>query len=233
MANEHTTPTAEEQMVFSRLVGRRAFLGATAGATLSALVGREPRSLQAQGSRPNASADAVIVLWMAGGMAQTETWDPKRYTPFEPGVRTERVLSTFPGIDTAVDNIKISQGLERVAKVMDRGALIRTFQAADLGFILHSRHQYHWHTGYIPPQPMAVPHLGSVIAKTLGPRVDTVPPFISIGQNLEIGAESPALKSFQTAGFLGSEYGPVLLADPQDAASAVRPPSDLGSARFT
>ena len=71
-------------------------MGATAGATLSALIGREPRPLHAQGSRPSATADAVIVLWMAGGMAQTETWDPKRYTPFEPGVRTERVLSTFP-----------------------------------------------------------------------------------------------------------------------------------------
>ena len=88
-------------------------------------------------------------------MAQTETFDPKRYTPFAPGVRTERVLSTFPAIDTAVDNIKFSQGLERIAQVMDRGALIRTFQAADLGFILHSRHQYHWHTGYVPPQPVA------------------------------------------------------------------------------
>src|SRR5437867_5890814 len=104
MANEDTNLTAEEQTVFSRLVGRRAFLGTTAGATLSALVGHEPRLLQAQDTRPNATADAVIVLWMAGGMAQTETWDPKRYTPFEPGVRTEQVLSTFPSIDTAADH---------------------------------------------------------------------------------------------------------------------------------
>ena len=165
-------------------------------------------------------------------MAQTETWDPKRYTPFEPGVRTEKVLSTFPSIDTAVDNIKISEGLERVAKIMDRGSLIRTFQAADLGFILHSRHQYHWHTGYVPPQPMAVPHLGAVVAKTMGPRNATVPPFVAIGQNLEIGAESPALKSFHTAGFLGTEFGPFLISDPADAASAVRPPAELGEARF-
>ena len=62
-------------------------------------------------------------------MAQTETFDPKRYTPFEAGVRTEKVLSTFPAIDTAVDNIKFSQGLEHIAQVMDRGTLIRTFQA--------------------------------------------------------------------------------------------------------
>src|SRR5436190_89675 len=143
----------DERDIISRL-SRRAFLGATASATLAALVGREP-DLIAQGPRHKATADALVVLWMAGGMAQTETFDPKRFTPFAPGVRTERVLSTFPGIDTAVDHIKISQGLERVARVMDRGAIIRSFQAADLGFILHSRHQYHWHTGYVPPQLLA------------------------------------------------------------------------------
>src|SRR3954468_7235351 len=157
-------------MSIEHAISRRGFL--TAGATLAALAGREPELLRA--AAPEAKADAVIVLWMAGGMAQTETFDPKRYTPFAPGVRTERVLSTFPAIDTAVDNIKLSQGLERVAKVMDRASLIRTFQAADLGFILHSRHQFHWHTGYIPPQSLAVPHIGAVVAKTLGPRNATV-----------------------------------------------------------
>src|SRR5882724_11587960 len=111
--------TREEKYISSR-ISRRGFMGTTAAASLAALVGGEPELVRA--AAPQATADSVIVLWMAGGMAQTETWDPKRYTPFEPGVRTERVLSTFPGIDTAVDNIKISQGLERVAKVMDRGA---------------------------------------------------------------------------------------------------------------
>src|SRR5687767_7000840 len=228
MPNKQMNLSREERAIVSRLVGRRAFLGATAGATLAALAGHEPRAVQAQGGRQNATADAVIVLWMAGGMAQTETWDPKRYTPFEPGVRTEQVLSTFPSIDTAVDNIKISQGLERVARVMDRGAIIRTFQAPDLGYILHSRHQYHWHTGYIPPQTVAMPHIGAVISKTLGPKNPTVPAFISIGQNLEIGAESAAVKAFHTAGFLGSEHGPFVITNPQDAAAAVRPPSVLG-----
>src|SRR5438067_6008320 len=218
----------EERYIASK-ISRRGFMGVTAGGALAALAGSEPQLARAE---TKATADSMIVLWMAGGMAQTETFDPKRYTPFEPGVRTERVLSTFPSIDTAVDDIKISQGLERVARVMDRGALIRTFQAADLGFILHSRHQYHWHTGYIPPQSVAMPHLGAVVAKTLGPRNPTVPAFVAIGQNLEIGAESPALKSFHTAGFLGTEFGPFLVTDPQDAASAVRPPAELGGERF-
>jgi hypothetical protein len=161
--------TPEETFIHAQL-SRRGFMGATAAATLSALVGREPALVRRQPKKP-ATADAVIVLWMAGGMAQTETFDPKRYTPFAPGVRVEQVLSTFPAIDTAVDHIKFTQGLEQIASVIDRGAVIRTFNAADLGFILHSRHQYHWHTGYIPPQAMAMPHIGAVVSKTLGPGV--------------------------------------------------------------
>jgi uncharacterized protein (DUF1501 family) len=224
--------TREEQLIYSR-VSRRGFMGATAGATLSALVGREPRLEFRQARSPKApTADAIIVLWMAGGMAQTETFDPKRYTPFAPGVRVEQVLSTFPAIDTAVDNIKFTQGLEQIARVIDRGTVIRTFNAADLGFILHSRHQYHWHTGYIPPQPMAMPHLGAMISKTLGPRHPDVPAFIAIGQTVEGPGEIATLKAFHTAGFLGSEHGPFLIVDPQDAASAVRPPKELGDARF-
>jgi hypothetical protein len=220
-----------DEAFISRQISRRGFMGATSAASLAALIAREPAQLIASAAPP-ATADAVIVLWMAGGMAQTETFDPKRYTPFEPGVRTERVLSTFPAIDTAVDDIKFSKGLERVARVMDRGALIRTFQGADLGFILHSRHQYHWHTGYVPPQTVAMPHLGAVITRTLGPKNPTVPGFVAIGQDMEIGAESPAVKAFHTSGFLGSEYGPFLINDPQNAASAVRPPAELGDSRF-
>ena len=79
------------------------------------------------------------------------------------------MLSTFPSIDTAVDDIKFSQGLEKMAAVMDRGTLIRSYTAGDLGFILHSRHQFQWHTGYAPPQTVAAPHIGAVIARTLGP----------------------------------------------------------------
>ena len=73
------------------------------------------------GARPGATADAVIVLWMAGGMASTETFDPKRYTPFAPGVPITDVLSTFPSIDTKVDHIKFTQGLENIAERHGQG----------------------------------------------------------------------------------------------------------------
>jgi Protein of unknown function (DUF1501) len=224
--------TNDESLIYSR-VSRRGFMGCTAAATLSALAGREPLlALGSQTAARRATADAVIVLWMAGGMAQTETFDPKRYTPFAPGVPIKDVLSTFPSIPTAVDGIRFTQGLERIASVMDRGTLIRSFMAADLGFILHSRHQYHWHTGYVPPQPMAMPHLGAVISKTLGPKNPDLPAFIAIGQAVEGAGEIATLKAFHTAGFLGTEHGPFLIVDPQDAAAPVRPPKELGEARF-
>src|SRR5947207_8553751 len=126
---------------------RREFLR-TAGATaLSALAASYPRALGAEdaGEKIKPTADTLIVLWMAGGMAHTETFDPKRYTPFEKGVESNKVLCTFPSIDSSLDGVKISQGLEKIAGVLDRGTLIRTYIAADLGKILHSRHQYHWH----------------------------------------------------------------------------------------
>ncbi len=208
---------------------RRDFL-TTSAATLAALAGPQPRQLW---SRPKIEprADTVILLWMAGGMAQTETFDPKRYTPYETGLECNKVLSTFPTIDTAVDPIKLSQGLERIGSVMDRGTLIRSHRVGDLGFILHARHQYHWHTGYAPPQTVAAPHLGAAIARTLGPKNPDVPAFLDIGQNLEIGAESDAVKAFHTAGFLGTEHGPFLIPDPSVAAASVRP-ANLDEARF-
>jgi uncharacterized protein (DUF1501 family) len=221
--------SVDEREIYARL-SRRGFLGATAGATLAALAGTEP-ALARAAAQPRARADAVIVLWMAGGMAQTETFDPKKYTPFAPGVPISQVLSTFPTIDTKVDHIKFTQGLERIGGVMDKGAVIRSFMAADLGFILHSRHQYHWHTGYSPPQPMAMPHIGAVISKTLGPKHPDMPAFIAIGQTVEGAGEIATLKAFHTAGFLGTEHGPFLIVDPRDAASAVRPPEGMTAPR--
>ncbi len=224
--------TPDERAIY-RSVSRRGFMGATAAATLAALTGRAPVLQASPGTAPKkTSADAVIVLWMAGGMAQTETFDPKRYTPFAPGVRADQVLSTFPAIDTAVDDIKFTAGLEQIGQVIDRGAVLRGFTAADLGFILHSRHQYHWHTGYVPPQPMAMPHIGSIVSRTLGPRHPDMPAFVAIGQTVEGAGEIGTLKAFHTAGFLGAEHGPFLIVDPQDAASAVRPPKELTDARF-
>ena len=215
------------------LRSRRDFLKTASTATLAALAAGAPRSLFAEQvlEKIAPTADRVIVLWMGGGMAHTETFDPKRYTPYAAGLDPNEVLSTFPSIPTAVDGVRFSAGLENLASVMDRGTLVRGMQAADLGFILHSRHQFNWHTGYVPPQTVAAPHLGAWIARTRGPLDPAMPAFINIGQRFDLG-EGEELKAFTTAGFLGSEYGPFNVAFPEQAADAVRPPAGMSPGRF-
>src|SRR6478736_4995905 len=216
---------------------RRDFLRAMAAAGAAALMTGEPRLLRAHQSgaelkQPRAKADSCILLWMGGGMAAPETFDPKRYQPFEVGLPVEKVMSTFAAIDTVVDNIKISEGLEHIAQVLDRGTLVRSHVLPDLGHILHSRHQYHWHTGYVPPQTVAAPHLGAWIARVLGPRNPAIPAFIDVGQRLDDVGEKEELKAFTTGGFFGSDYGPFNLPYPTDAVAAVRPPKGMTRERF-
>jgi uncharacterized protein (DUF1501 family) len=215
---------------------RRSFMAAMSAAGMAAMAAGAPRLAWGDEAEtlvhPAPRADACILLWMAGGMAAPDTFDPKRYLPFEIGLPVERVLSTFPAIDTVVDNIKLTAGLENVAKIMDRGTLIRSHVQPDLGHILHSRHQYHWHTGYVPPQTVAAPHIGAWMARVLGAANPVMPAFVDIGQNLENNGEKEELKAFHTAGFFGGEFGPFMLPYPEDAIAAVRPPEGMTPRRF-
>lgn len=222
-------------MTRNETLARRRFLKELGAASAAALASGPLRlwADETPAQSPEAKADSCILIWLAGGMAAPDTFDPKRYLPFEKGLDVNRILSTFPAIDTAVDNIKITEGMEQIAQVMDRGTLIRSAVQADLGHILHSRHQYHWHTGYVPPLTVAAPHIGAWIAKVLGPKNPVVPPFINIGQRLEGVGEKEELKAFTTAGFFGSEFGPMNLPYPKDAARSVQPPAGMEPGRFS
>lgn len=206
-------------------------LGAAAATTLSL---PEPRALASGGAiaHPAPRADSIIVLWMAGGMAAPDTFDPKKYKPFEPGLAVADVISTFDSIPTALDGVRIADGLPEIATVLDRATLIRSHVQPDLGSILHSRHQYHWHTGYVPPQTVACPHLGAWMSRVLGPRNPVMPAFVNVGQRLEGIGENEEIKAFTTAGFFGSEFGPMNLPYPEQAALAVRPPKGMEAERF-
>lgn len=215
-------------------IARRDLLKQLGTAATAALAAGTPR-LWADSETaisPPAKADSCILIWLAGGMAAPDTFDPKRYAPFEKGLEVDRILSTFPSIDSAVDNIKLTEGMEHIAQVMNRGTLIRSAVQPDLGDILHSRHQYHWHTGYVPPLTVAAPHIGAWMAKVLGPKNPVVPPFINIGQRLEGVGEKEELKAFTTGGFFGTEFGPMNLPYPEDAVRSVQPPKGMQPGRF-
>ncbi|MFP6764107.1 MAG: DUF1501 domain-containing protein [Planctomycetaceae bacterium] len=222
-------------MTIQEQLARRDFLRQLSAASAAALTSGGTRAWSAAEAvvQPESRADSCILIWMAGGMAAPDTFDPKRYFPFEKGLQVDRILSTFPEIDTAVDNIKITQGLENVAGIMDRGTLIRSAVQPDLGHILHSRHQYHWHTGYVPPLTVAAPHIGAWMARVLGPKNPVIPPFINIGQRLEGVGEKEELKAFTTGGFFGSEFGPMNLPYPEDAVRSVQPPKGMQPGRFS
>lgn len=214
---------------------RRDFLKKTSAAAMATMAMGSPLSGLLSSCQSNISipstADSVILLFMAGGMAHTETFDPKKHTAFRKGMHSSEVLSTFPAVPTVLDGIHFSEGLESIGKIIDRGTLIRSYVAADLGHILHTRHQFHWHTCYEPPQSVVVPHIGSWIAKELGPLNPVIPPFINIGQRFTVG-EGEELKAFHSAGFLGSEFGPFLIPDPISGLESVRPPVGMSLHRF-
>src|SRR6185312_10920025 len=125
-----STDRMRETLMSKRDRTRRDFLKTASAATLAALSAHAPRRLLGEDdinrTRGQAKADAVIVLWMAGGMPHIETFDPKRHTPFKTGMKSGDVCSTFRPVPTIVDGIKFSEGLERIGQVMDRGAVIRT-----------------------------------------------------------------------------------------------------------
>ncbi len=218
----------------SELLTRRDLLKQLSAASVATLGMGAPRAWAEAEEvvHPAARADSCILIWLAGGMAAPDTFDPKRYLPFELELDVDKILSTFPAIDTVVDDIKLTEGMEHLARVMDRGTLIRSAVQPDLGSILHSRHQYHWHTGYVPPITVAAPHIGAWMAKVLGPNSEVLPPFINIGQRLEGVGEKEELKAFTTAGFLGSQFGPMNLPYPADALKSVQPSKGMEPGRF-
>src|SRR6478609_7573812 len=121
----------------SKSWNRREFLQKTSAATFAAMAAGLPTSMLSSCSSPkmNAKADTVILLWMAGGMAHTDTFDPKKYTPYETGMQANSVLSTFKSVPTILDGVHFSEGLESIGNVMNKGTVIRSYVAGDMGHI--------------------------------------------------------------------------------------------------
>jgi hypothetical protein len=102
---------------------RRGFLhgvlAAGGGALLAPLVRAESHGM------PSA-ADSCILILLSGGVAQTDTWDPKEFTPFQRGMPARDLLGTCPSIPTAIPGVRFGAGLEEIAAVMDRGCVVRS-----------------------------------------------------------------------------------------------------------
>lgn len=186
-------------------VARREFLRRLAAASTAALAAGEPRLL-AEAAEKSRSAEATGRCrppWMGGGMGAPDTFDPKLHVPFRSGLPITDVMSTFPAIDTVVPRLKISEGLENVARVMDRATSIRSHVQPDSGASCTPATSITGTPATRLLETVACPHLGAWMAKVLGPQ-NSMLPFINIGQRLEGVGEQEELKAFTTAGFLAA-----------------------------
>src|SRR4051794_30982304 len=101
-------------------MNRRQFLKtsatAAAGIGFSHLAcGVESKDSEAPKPKLTPKADAMIMIWLPGGMAQTDLWDPKKHTPFRAGMKGSELLGTCKSIPTSADGIFIGEGLENIA----------------------------------------------------------------------------------------------------------------------
>jgi hypothetical protein len=170
-------------------------LGA-AGLTLSQLLRIEARAAES-GKTPKRHS-SVIILWMRGGPAQHETWDPKPEAPSE-------YRGEFGAIRTAVPGILLCEYLPLSAKVMHKWSIVRSLHHADAG---HSSGDQVCFTGYPAgsnPEENVYPSCGSVVARQLQEQDPSLPAYVMV----------PRMVPGTDAAYLGRKYRPFeTIADP-------------------
>jgi len=195
----------------------RTSLAAAAGAGFSGYAfGDVPAASPPKAAAPLvAKADAMIHIWLPGGVAQTDTWNPKRYTPFQAGMKGSDLLGTCEPIPTAADGIRLGQGMEHIASVMDRGTILRSLTNATKFGAVHLKAQYYMMTGYLFPTGVKTPSLGAAVARTLGRRHPQVPAYIYIGRDIDSSDEEKLfISEYLGPGFYGVNYAPFMIPDP-------------------
>ncbi len=206
-------------------MNRREFLksGLAAGAAMTF-----PPQLRAIGSEPGAQAtgastrpalvpkaDAMILIWLPGGIAQTDTWDPKKFTPYEKGMKGNKLLGTCESIPTAAEGIRLGAGLETMAGVMDHGTILRSLTNEVKFGAIHLKAQYYMMTGYLFPAGVKAPSIGAIVGRTRGRRDPNVPPYIYIGRDIDSSDnEKLFISEYIGPGFYGINHAPFMIPDP-------------------
>ncbi len=164
---------------------------------------------------PMGKAEHCIYVWLGGGAAQMDTWDPK--TKGDP--KAKKAGSYYDAIDTAVAGTKVCEHLPECAKILDRFNLVRTVNHDVIDE--HAAAVNRMHTGRPTSETVTYPSIGSVIVNQRGPAGEGVPSYVLIGY------PSPT----RGPGFLGSQSGYVYLTDTSSGPSGLQRPSEIGSER--
>ena len=207
---------------FSRGVDRRGFLtvGAVGGLGLS--LGEFLRLEAARGEAnpgtppKQATASSVIYIYLPGGFAQQETFDPKPHAPVD-------YRGPLGSIETTLPGVRFGELLPHTAKIADKLAICRSMTHGEAA---HERGTHNMFTGYKPSPALQYPSFGSVISHEFGPR-ENLPAYVCIPNQPN---------EFAGSGYLSSAYsGFSLGADPADGSFKVRDlnlPEGIDGARF-
>jgi hypothetical protein len=146
-----------------------------------------------------------ILLWMAGGPSQTDTWDMK------PGHENG---GEFKEIATNVPGVRFSEHLPQLAKHADKLAIIRSLETKEGD---HERGTYLMRTGRRPMSVLDYPSIGAAVAKQLSEENEALPPYVSIAPALGLG------RGGFGPGFLGPKYMPLVVAGGNQMAGGKSP----------
>jgi uncharacterized protein (DUF1501 family) len=178
-------------------LNRRAFLGTVAAgaATFAAdMTGLNVLTNPALASELKNQQKRVILLWLAGGASQLETWDPK------PGAPTGGPFRASP---TSVPGVHISELMPKMAQRMQYTCLIRSLNTRNGD---HGGGAKMMMRGRMDEPNLKYPDLGAVLARELGRADSKVPDYVSFYTATEGRGFAPG-----AAGFLGSRYAPMEL----------------------
>lgn len=181
-------------------------LGAAWGASgLGALSGLGTLAHPLAAQELSAQQKRVLVIFLAGGSSQLESWDPK------PGTDTG---GPFRAIPTSVPGVHISELLPKTALQMHRMSIIRSVNTNEDD---HGKGRYKMETGRPQSPATEYPHLGAVMAKAIAP-VDSPLP-----GHIHVSASGGGSRS-NDAAYLGPKYGSIVVgADGGGLRNSVRP----------
>jgi uncharacterized protein (DUF1501 family) len=153
-------------------------------------------------------AKSVIVLYLHGGHAQQETWDPKPDGP-------SPARGEFGAIATSVPGVRVGELLPRSARLMHKLAVIRSLshpnanhvQAALPAMTGHAHPPSEEARGDFPPAPTDFPPFGAVLSSLRPP--GQLPTWVQVGPLMR-RANGTVLHG-QSPGFLGGRYGPLVV----------------------
>lgn len=188
----------------------------TLGLTLPDMLRLQAAQVMPEVENYKAVADSVIHIYLPGGMAQHESWDPKPFA--SPDYR-----GPFTPIKTSIPGEYVGAKFEKIAKIMNKLTVIRSMTHGEAA---HERGTQNMFTGYRPSPAIKFPSFGSIISHEMGSR-NNLPPYVVV-PNVTVPD--------QGTGYMSSAFGPFALgSDPSDKNFTVRDlltPKDVDEKRF-